>query len=478
MPGRILIVDDDVSRRITLAARLSGAFYDIRIAGSDEEAFALMQQWKPGVILVSDQLAAPPILSFLRIVRKDPRCSDTTIFVVTAAWAQGGRAALLAAGADDVIPRSEPEEVFHARLRSHERARAMIEALQLRGDDGDTPPLPGFFEAPAHFPGLIPVTIVPPDSAASAEWEIALSDQKALSLRMVPVDRIATRSSVAEEMDDKPRLLVLGLAPGNERKMLRAIAELRSQRNAPETEILLIAPDATPETVRQGYDIGASSVMIGQFEPVEVIARLGNLQRRMSRRKCLRMALTDGMRASVIDPLTGLYNRRFALPRLSQLAQNAGRNASPYAVCVLDIDHFKTVNDRFGHIVGDIALQNLAGLLRDNLRPCDLLARIGGEEFLVMLPETGPNESLYIAGQLCETIRRSPIPIGEGQAPLNLTISLGLTIGHRGQRSAEELIADADSALYSAKRSGRDQVALHARTSYLCNPGTQLRATS
>lgn len=478
MPGRILIVDDDVTRRITLAARLSGAFYDIRIAGSDEEAFALMQQWKPGVILVSDQLSAPTVRDFLQRIRQDSRCSDTIIFVVTAAWAQTNRAELLSQGADDVIPRSEPDEVFHARLRSHERARAMVEALQLRGDGGDTPPMPGFSDATMDFTGRIPVTMVASDAGMAEAWKTAMSASRRIHHDIVTLDQITRTEELRDTQDDTPRLLVMGLQAGNESRVFRIIAELRSQRHPPETEVVLIAQDPSPRCVSQGYDIGASEVMTNGLDAEELNARLINLQRRLERRRCLRSALADGLRASVIDPLTGLYNRRFALPRLNQLAANAGKAAGSFAVCIADIDHFKAVNDRHGHLAGDTALQCLAGVLRDNLRPCDLLARLGGEEFLIMLPETGPNESLYIASQLCEIVRCSPVPLDTQRPPLNLTVSIGVTIGQLGQRSAEELLTDADSALYTAKRNGRDQVALHARTSYLSEISGEMRLSS
>ncbi|WP_010141910.1 response regulator [Oceanicola sp. S124] len=152
MPGRILIVDDNVTRRITLAARLSGAFYEIQVAGTALEALELLEHWRPGMILIADELQCMPAGRFLRRLRADSRSAEITLLVVTAPGAHMGRAGLLSAGADDVISRSEPQEVFRARMRAQERARDVVNTLRLRGHE--LRPGPGRTDGP--FPGRLP----------------------------------------------------------------------------------------------------------------------------------------------------------------------------------------------------------------------------------------------------------------------------------------------------------------------------------
>ncbi|WP_010141909.1 GGDEF domain-containing protein [Oceanicola sp. S124] len=260
---------------------------------------------------------------------------------------------------------------------------------------------------------------------------------------------------------DRAGLIVLGLAHDNESRGLRLLAEMANRSDRMEQEILVFAPGAAPRVQAQAYEIGAGAVMPGPFDAAEIAARMRLLQVRLTRRRALRRALSESLRASVTDPLTGLHNRRFALPRLAQISRAAVMRGEGFAVMVADLDHFKEVNDRHGHAAGDLVLQAVAQEMRRNLRTEDVLARIGGEEFLAILPGIRAEMAHAIARRICARIREAPVALPDLPRGLPLTISVGLTIGGAGLRSPEELLADADRALYAAKRAGRDQVHCH-----------------
>ena len=170
--------------------------------------------------------------------------------------------------------------------------------------------------------------------------------------------------------------------------------------------------------------------------------------------------MEDGLRSAMIDPLTGVYNRRYAMPRLAGIAEQAQSEGSEFAVMVVDLDRFKSVNDRHGHAAGDAVLAEIARRLSDNLRMSDLLARYGGEEFLVALPQTGLAEARQVAERLRGVIGDTPVTLPSGQG-LTVTVSIGVSVITTEQCAAADvagLIERADLALMSSKTSGRNLV--------------------
>ena len=158
---------------------------------------------------------------------------------------------------------------------------------------------------------------------------------------------------------------------------------------------------------------------------------------------------------SVTDELTSLANRRSLSQRLEGEAKRSARTGRPFAVLMVDLDHFKEVNDRHGHQVGDSVLQQCARTLKENVRGTDFVARYGGEEFCVVLPETSLQGAQHVAEKLREAVANLPHPVP--------TISVGVAVWQL-QVSADELLGQADDALYHAKQRGRDRVAVHGES--------------
>jgi diguanylate cyclase (GGDEF)-like protein len=176
----------------------------------------------------------------------------------------------------------------------------------------------------------------------------------------------------------------------------------------------------------------------------------------------LTRAWSDTMRLSAYathDPLTGLYNRRALHTHLPQWAAWSARYGHPLTVLLIDIDHFKGVNDRHGHLMGDLALRAVAAALREGVRSSDLVVRYGGDEFAVIAPETSEAESLDLSARLLESVRAISLTAPDGDA-LRFTVSVGCAVSDHAAgsppRSVQSLLAAADQSLYAAKQRGRD----------------------
>ncbi len=161
-------------------------------------------------------------------------------------------------------------------------------------------------------------------------------------------------------------------------------------------------------------------------------------------------------RLAAVDPLTDAYNRRFGLARMQEEYSRAVRAEAPLGLLMLDLDHFKAVNDVYGHLVGDRVLRAVARACRRVIREGDVLVRYGGEEFLVLLPGAGIDD----VAQIGERIRRAvaETSVAEGDQRISVTVSLGGATYGEGSASAEQLVARADSALYGAKAEGRNRL--------------------
>jgi diguanylate cyclase (GGDEF)-like protein/PAS domain S-box-containing protein len=162
------------------------------------------------------------------------------------------------------------------------------------------------------------------------------------------------------------------------------------------------------------------------------------------------------------DPLTGLANRRKFAERFEYDMARSVRARTPLSLLMIDIDHFKAINDRHGHLAGDTCLKVLAGLLARNVRVVDLVARFGGEEFAVLLPEMSSDQALLAAERIRSQVASHPVGLGEAVAPVAMTVSVGASTSEgTGAVILEDLLARADEAVYRAKRSGRNQVCAH-----------------
>jgi two-component system cell cycle response regulator len=459
MTGTILIADAVATRRIALRARLGGAFRRIVFAASGEEALAASTAEPSEVLLAASDLPDMPVAEMRRRLCDAARgVAAPALAVLTPDDDRAARLDALSAGADDAIARSTTAPLLLARLRRLLRDRDDSAELRLREA---TRRALGFAEPPAGFDRPARVALL----AGRAGQAAALS--AAFGARVRQVDR---RGVLALGPNDRLDALVLadgGTTPG----AAALVPALRAQR-ATRSAVLLVqtlGPGAEAEAA-QALDMGAQDALAGPFDPEELALRLAARLAAKRRADRLRDDLHEGLDAAVTDPLTGLYNRRFALPELARLAEEARATGRSLAVLVADLDHFKAVNDAHGHAAGDAVLVETATRIRGLLGKDDIAARIGGEEFLIALPGADAAAAARTGRRLCRAIAEKPVALRGRPATVQVTVSVGIaavpdaagaTPARSGAQCAEALLEQADRALYSAKARGRNRVSAH-----------------
>jgi diguanylate cyclase (GGDEF)-like protein len=232
---------------------------------------------------------------------------------------------------------------------------------------------------------------------------------------------------------------------------------VQSDPTLPKPHIIITsARDALEDRVR-GLELGAADYLIKPFSLTELKARIKAGERIVRYQKMLedQQALLEQLARE--DKLTGLYNRRYFEERAHEEFLRARRYSRPLVLLLGDLDHFKKVNDRYGHAHGDLVLKKVSETLSLHCRSSDVVARYGGEEFTVLLPETVPGDARKVAERLCAAVRA--LSFSPPLESLEVTISFGLSsLAEGGAHTLHDLIDQADKALYTAKRNGRDRV--------------------
>lgn len=446
MSGRLLIVDDVAINRIVLKGKLAAACYETLQADSGRAALALACQAAPDLILLDLDLPDLGGVAVCRRLRADPATALIPVVMITSSTEPGARLRALAAGADDVLTKPIDDQMLLARVRSLLRARETEAELTLREMTGREL---GFAEAAPTYEHAALIALVARRPAEALQWRADL-------VPLLPHCAVSPRRSDALfDAGEAPDAVVIEADLGNPGEGLRLMSELRSRTPTRHAAMCIVLPEARRDLAAMALDLGASDIVQAPFDPRELALRLQTMVRRKRMADRLRESVRDGVRQATRDPLTGLHNRRYALPHFARIAERASQSGRPFAVMLLDLDRFKSVNDRWGHAAGDAVLVEVADRLQGNLRAVDLLARIGGEEFLVILPDTALAEARAAAERLCRVIEERPVALPAGGA-VPVTVSIGLAIGQ--SPATEEVLGQADRALMRAKTEGRNQV--------------------
>jgi len=458
MTEKILIVDDMSVNRIMLKVKLKEACHESIQAGNGETALRLAREEQPKLILLDMMLPDISGIEVCRRLRADPATNHIPVVIITASTDRARRLEALQAGADEFLTKPLNEAILLARIRSLLRACETEDELRLRAATCDEM---GFAEAGGTFEFPDHLGLIAPDSVTAMAWRAMLTPHF-----RGKIDILTASAALAEADGGRvPDVYVVAADLGAAGSGLRLVADLRSRVQSRHSGICLVLPDAGGDTAAMALDLGASDLFPLPLDPEETGLRLKLHVARKRRADQLRRQVRDGLRLAVADPLTGLYNRRYALAHLQRLAERAREMGRRYAVMVLDLDRFKLINDSLGHAAGDQVLETVAHRLRDNLRPSDLVARIGGEEFLVALPDTTLGTARMAAERLCRAIEAHPVVLTDGRE-VRVTISVGLALGNdrpdAGAETARKVIERADAALFAAKTEGRNQVTISA----------------
>ncbi len=456
MSGIILLVDPSPSQRLVLKSRLAAAHYEVTALADGPAALAALRARRADLVLLGSDTGEDWPVALLRDMRADPGLAAVPAILLLPPAEAALRREALAGGADEVLARPADETLLLSRLRNLMRRQDLVDLDAIGVPEAEF----GMNDPAAAFvtPGTVALV------AGRAEVAIRLRTDLAPLMR----DRIAvmTRAEALAEPAGAvaPDLYVIDADLGTPGGGLRFLSELQAHGTARHAAFCLLrSQPAGAADDAMAFDLGAGDVIAPGTDPQDVALRLRALLRRKRTGDGLRARLRDGLRLAVTDPLTGLHNRRYGEAQLATLAERARAEGAPCAVMVLDLDHFKSVNDRFGHAAGDAVLVEVARRLAANLRQGDLLARIGGEEFLIALPGAGLGEARGVAERLCAAMQERAFALPSGGS-LTMTASIGLALSKATvEEPATALIDRADQALLTSKAAGRNQVTVCRR---------------
>ncbi|MDX1292059.1 MAG: diguanylate cyclase, partial [Hyphomonas sp.] len=239
---------------------------------------------------------------------------------------------------------------------------------------------------------------------------------------------------------------------------LKLCAHFKMNEATRAISILMICNPEDRQRAGKGLDIGASDVIFTPVDKQELLARVRTQARRSRYIEMLRDRVDRGLELSVIDQLTGLYNRRYMTNQLEQLIQRSQMGGQPVSVMMADIDHFKVVNDTYGHDVGDEVLQEVARRLKTNSRVMDVVCRPGGEEFMIIMPDTPGDLACAAAERIRRSVASEPFKVSNGVGEIAVTLSAGVSTITGPNDTIADLTKRADNALYQAKAAGRNRV--------------------
>lgn len=451
----VLIVDGIVTNRIMLKVQLSAAYYHVVQTDRIDGIATLARRVQPDLIVTAMTLPDGNAPALRRTLQADPLLAAIPVLAIAVQNDRSARMAALSAGIDDVLNQPVDDQMLQARIRSLLRIRSNAEEF---GDARGGRTALGFGEASAGFAPPARIALLAGSPVTGRHWKASMQARGSHSYSIEGIGDVAglMRDPVADAF-----VIRIGRS---DRRGLHLLADLKARAATCHAVLMAVVDPPDSATAADALDRGASDVLTDGFCAEELALRLTTQLRRKAMADGLRASVRDGLREAVLDPMTGLYNRRHALPWLDLTIRRSADSRHSFAVMLADLDHFKAINDRYGHLAGDAVLVETASRLSSILRPQDMLARIGGEEFMLVLPDLEQAEASAVAGRLCREISCRPFLLDTGER-INVTISIGVVIGQprgptSGVNTADVLIAQADQALYAAKGGGRNKISL------------------
>jgi two-component system, cell cycle response regulator len=387
-----------------------------------------------------------------RRLKSNPTTHHIPVVMVTALDQPADKVRGLEAGADDFLTKPISELALIARVRSLSRLKMVTDELRMRAVTSRD------------------IGIESPEREAVADsgrdGHILIVDDRPASYERIAAT-LAEEHSV--EVESNPNEALFRAAEGNYDLIiaslgldnfdaLRLCSQVRSLDRTRSVPILAITePDNHARMVR-GLEIGVNDYLTRPIDKNELLARARSQVRKRRYTERLRDNVQISIEMAITDALTGLFNRRYMENHLGTLVEQAGARGKPLAVLVLDIDYFKSVNDTHGHDAGDDVLRDFALRIKRSIRGIDLACRYGGEEFVIVMPETDMAVAAMVAERLRRRIAAEPFAINQGQRSILVTLSIGIASLRGEDGNAASLLKRADQALYRAKRDGRNRV--------------------
>ena len=452
MTARVLVVDDVPANVKLLEARLSAEYFDVTTAHNGRDALAICERAECDIVLLDVMMPDMDGFQVCRKLKSNPATHHIPVVMVTALDQPADRVKGLEAGADDFLTKPVTDVALISRVRSLARLKMVTDELRMRALTSKE------------------IGIQSPESEAVADAgrdaRVLVVDDRAVSYERI-VATLSAEHTVDVERD--PNEALFHAAEGNYDLILvslelenfdglRLCSQIRSLERTRNVPILAVSEADNNARLVRGLEIGINDYLIRPIDKNEMLARVRTQVKRKRYTERLRDNVQLSIEMAITDALTGLFNRRYMETHLAGLVEQAAARGKPIAVMILDIDYFKSINDGYGHDAGDDVLREFALRIRKCIRNIDLACRYGGEEFVIVMPETDIAVAAMVAERLRRRIAAEKFPIQQGAKALDVTLSIGIAALNGAEDNAAAILKRADTALYRAKRDGRNRV--------------------
>jgi two-component system cell cycle response regulator len=453
--ARVLIVDDIPTNVRLLEARLTAEYFEVRTASNGRDALAITGEGQTDIILLDVMMPEMDGFEVCRRVKADPRTAHVPVVMITALDQPSDRVKGLQAGADDFLTKPVDDVQLMARVKSLVRLKALTDELRARAQTGQEIAVEDAMRA------------MDAENGEGGKLLLVDTDQRSAE-RMIgylgagnKVDVLTDPSQAASRVATGDYELAIVSMALNGFDPLRVCSQMRTLEQTRNLPILIVADDGDRARVVRGLDLGVNDFITRPIERNELAARVRTQIRRFRYAAELRRSVNNTMALAVTDELTGLYNRRYFDRHLSLMLDKAREQERDMAVMLIDMDFFKSVNDTHGHDTGDAVLREFSERLRRNIRGVDLACRFGGEEFVVLMPDTDYHQAQSVAERVRLAVAERNFDFKDARL-LTVTCSVGVALNEHQSDTPETILKRADIALYRAKREGRNRVVFDA----------------
>jgi two-component system, cell cycle response regulator len=451
MTARVLVVDDILANVKLLTARLQAEYFEVIPAYNGAEALEILDRERIDVVLLDVMMPGMDGFEVCRRIKSNPATQHLPVVMVTALDQPSDKVQGLENGADDFLTKPVDDIALVTRVKNLARLKMLNDEMIMRASTGMQMGLPddgALAKALSGRSGRVLVVDDHPRSAARL-LEVLSKNNDAFAER----DAQAALNKLTEHNFD---LLVVSLSM-QATDGLRLCSQVRSLDRTRHLPIVILVEPGDEARLLRGLDMGVNDYLMRPIDRHELLARVRTQIKRKRHSDFLRHRLEESVEMSITDALTGLHNRRYMEGHLKTLVAEALRSGRHLSMLIADIDHFKNVNDTYGHDVGDVVLKEFASRLKRNTRGVDLACRMGGEEFVVIMPETDIARAYQIGERMRAFVAADEFRVSD-ELSIRVTASVGLATLEYSDDTPETMFKRADNALYAAKRRGRNRV--------------------
>ena len=455
MTARVLVVDDILANIKLLEARLTAEYFEVLTATSGEAALEICARERVDVVLLDVMMPGIDGFEVCRRIKAAPATQHVPVIMVTALDHPSDKIQGLEAGADDFLTKPVDDIALITRVKNLARLKVLNDEMSMRAATSQQLGLPASAAMTRALRGESGRILLVDDHRRSASR--TMQALAATHDVFVDGDIQAALMRVAEHNFD---LLMVSLSLSNA-DGLRLCSQVRSLDRTRHLPVIVMIEPGDEARLMRGLDMGVNDYLVRPIDRHEMLARVRTQIKRKRHSDYLRTQLEESVEFAITDALTGLFNRRYMEGHLRTLVAESLTAHRPLSVLIADIDFFKKINDTHGHDAGDHVLREFAGRFRRNTRGVDLACRMGGEEFVTIMPDTTMEKAHQVAERLRACVAAEPFRVN-ATTLLPVTASVGIAMLERSDDTPETIFKRADNALYSAKREGRNRVVSNA----------------